>query len=316
MPAYRTARTTRAQQLQWPSSPPPRSSLPPPLSSSPLRRASSPFLPELVLPPTSTQTPRQDLNTRLRHAEEEQERMIMNEMVCDLQAAPDNSVMQQEYVFKRDDYEERFGKFVPDSEHGAWFARRDSEHKALCAWRELIVDLSPFKDGAKLQEYFDKEDAFATEFGITFGADDGNDATLQNKRQLLHNYKKLLQRANGDMDVAARIAGRNYILNVVNPFQVKDDRRMEFDLKLRRWAAKLQGVDIATLEPTFGNIKFRFELANKFETGDERRLHYWCQRRVWAGFIKEEEAAAHQQARLLPPVRRPVSPSTFYGRSY
>ncbi|KAJ7194802.1 hypothetical protein GGX14DRAFT_404365 [Mycena pura] len=143
----------------------------------------------------------------------------------------------------------------------------------------------------------------------------GNDATLQNKRQLLYNYKKLLQRANGDMDVAARIAGKNYILNVVNPFQVKDDRRMEFDLKLRRWAAKLQGVDIATLKPTFGNIEFRFELLNKFETGDERRLHYWCQRRVWAGFINEEVAAARQQARLLPPVRRPVSPYTFYGRS-
>ncbi|KAJ7194801.1 hypothetical protein GGX14DRAFT_404364 [Mycena pura] len=182
MPAHRTARTTGAQRLQWPSSPR-RSSLPPPPSSSPLRRASSPLLPEVVLPPTSTQTRHRDLKTRLRHAEEEQERMVMNEMVCDLraraEAAPDNSVMQQEYVFKRDDYEERFGKFVPDSEHGAWFARRDSEHKAWSAWRELIVDLSPFEDGAKLQDYFDKEDAFATEFGITFVADDGETADMR-----------------------------------------------------------------------------------------------------------------------------------------
>ncbi|KAJ7220487.1 hypothetical protein GGX14DRAFT_559279 [Mycena pura] len=248
-------------------------------SSGRLRRGARPCHPRLR--PRHYGTRHRDLKTRLRHAEEEQEQMVMNKMVCDLraraEAAPDNSVMQQEYVFKRDDYEERFSKFVPDSEHGAWFARRDSEHKALSAWRELIVDLSPFEDGAKLQDYFDKEDVFATEFGITFGADDGNDVTLQNKCQLLYHYKKLLQRANGDMDVAARIAGKNYILNVVNPFEVKDDRRMEFDLKLRRWAAKLQGVDISTLKPTFGNIKFRFELLNKFETGDERRLHYWCQ---------------------------------------
>jgi len=102
---------------------------------------------------------------------------------------------------------------------------------------------------------------------------------------------------------------------------------------VRRWAAKLHGVDIATLKPTFSDIKFRFELVNKFKTGDERRLHYWCQRasyyvliavflshfplgRVWADFIQEEVAAAREQARLLPPVRKAVPPSTFYGRHW
>ena len=229
-----------------------------------------------------------------------------------------------------DDYQERFGKFVPDSDNATWFARRESEHAALCASRELLgvwfgspthllcslqlstVEDSPFEDGVKLQAYFDKgtlsvvhssliltistEDAFATEFGITFKGNDGHDTTFDMKRRLLYHYKRLLQRAKGDVHVAARIAGTNYLLTVTNPFQVTDDRRMELDFKrtylfiiplfwcstsslaVRHWAAMLRGVDVATLKPTFADIEFRFELPNRFQSGDERRLHYWCYR--------------------------------------
>jgi hypothetical protein len=80
MAPTRTARqTARHQPLERASSPFQR-------ASSPVQRASSPLLPDIVFPPSWLQTTQQARNTHLRHVEEEEERMLMNELVCDLRA--------------------------------------------------------------------------------------------------------------------------------------------------------------------------------------------------------------------------------------
>ena len=87
MAPTRTARqTARHQPLERASSPFQRASSPVQRASSPVQRASSPLLPDVVFPPSWLQTPQQARNTRLRHVEEEEERMLMNELVCDLRA--------------------------------------------------------------------------------------------------------------------------------------------------------------------------------------------------------------------------------------
>ncbi|KAJ7192378.1 hypothetical protein GGX14DRAFT_578242 [Mycena pura] len=287
-------------------------------ASSPVQRASSPLLPDVVFPPSWLQTPQQARNTRLRHVEEEEERMLMNELVCDLRAraarAPHDSVLQKEYEFKREDYEEKFGKFVPDSELAAWFTRRQKEYDALLAIREGIVDLSPFTNGAKFEEYFKRESAFATEFGLSFKVDDAG-AILETKRRLLQHYTALLKRTNGDICAASRIAGKRLQFSVINPFKLEDERRRDFDSKLREWYATFHDFNSATLGSTLGEREFVFDMPNKFKVDDPRRLHYWCHRCTWAQFIKDEVLEARKQARLLPPVRRASSTTQFYSGS-
>ena len=108
------------------------------------------------------------------------------------------------------------------------------------------VDLSPFENGAKFEEYFKRgkspqfvhcaslghivESAFATEFGISFKVDDAG-AILETKRRLLKHYTALLKRTNGDIYAATRIAGRRLQFTVINPFKLEDDRRRDFDSK-------------------------------------------------------------------------------------
>ncbi|KAJ7206014.1 hypothetical protein GGX14DRAFT_397290 [Mycena pura] len=228
--------------------------------------------------------------------------------------APDDSVLQKEYEFKCEDYEKKFGKFVPDSEHAAWFARRQEEIDSLLAMREGLVDLSPFEgNGPKFEEYFKREAAFVTEFGISFKVDDTCGATLETKRRLLKHYTRLLKRTNGDIHAATHIAGACLQFTVINPFKLDDDRRRDFDSKLRQWYAAFHDFDVATLESTLGNREFAFDLPNKYKVDDKRRLPYWCHRCTWAEFIKDELLAAREQARLLPPVRTTISATQFYS---
>ncbi|KAJ6626105.1 hypothetical protein B0H10DRAFT_2211614 [Mycena sp. CBHHK59/15] len=151
----------------------------------------------------------------LCHAEEEQECVMLNEQVMMLRdlaaASPKNTMKAKDYDTMREDYEEQFGKFIPDSENTTWHVCKEETFEDLVKMRGSVVYYSHLYKTDELCAYFDAVDAFQAEYGLKFDVDDNWSTSFDSKRKVLEQYDELMDRADGDLTVALEIA-------VIRPF--------------------------------------------------------------------------------------------------
>ncbi|KAJ7495178.1 hypothetical protein FB451DRAFT_1163915 [Mycena latifolia] len=287
----------------------------------PLRRLSSLVLPITLLPSLSLRERLHDANPKLRDsalASEEVDRAKMNKEVCETRAlalaSPQNTGKATHARWSKEDYEDLYGKFIPDDDNEVWHARKDTAYAALVVLREglthclFAVYSSHIHDCEKLLEYFAAEDAFHTEFGAAFEVDDGHDHPLQLKCLLTQHHTELMHRAGGDYWEAFEIAAEPFTYVVVNPFPGDNERRVELDEKFRAIYACYRIDRKPPWFPTVGHGTFVFDLPNTYGELDERRLEYWCH---WD--IESYMQKAREDAALPKPAPRVIPPSIFYG---
>ncbi|KAJ7433811.1 hypothetical protein FB451DRAFT_1195878 [Mycena latifolia] len=200
------------------------------------------------------------------------------------------------------------GKFVPEHATSAWLAKRDAAYDALVEQRSGVVHASPIHQADNLQAYFAGEAAFERDFGTPFEVDDGEGHALHLKHHLLDHHRELMHRAHGDPGEAFEIAGEPFTYCVVNPYRSDDERRVEFDQKLRRMYAFYRIDGAAPRRPTLERLKFVFDLPNTYGELDEQRLTYWCHRRIWKDDIDTLVADAKADATLLVQETTPIVP--------
>ncbi|KAJ7442422.1 hypothetical protein FB451DRAFT_1440130 [Mycena latifolia] len=240
----------------------------------------------------------------------------MNKEVCETRAlasSPQNTGKATHARWSKEDYEDLYGKFIPDDDNEVWHARKDTAYAALVVLREGVIYSSHIHDREKLLEYFAAEDAFHTEFGAAFEVDDGHDHPLQLKRLLIQHHTELMHRAGGDYWEAFEIAAEPFTYVVVNPFPGDDERRVELDEKLRAIYACYRIDGKPPWFPTVGRRTFVFDLPNTYGKLDERCLEYWCHCQIWKEDIESYMQKAREDAALPKPAPRVIPPSIFYG---
>ncbi|KAJ7450462.1 hypothetical protein FB451DRAFT_1410433 [Mycena latifolia] len=286
-----------------------------------IRRLSSPLLPNALL--LSISMRQGTTNAKLRGAAEESlateeaERLAMNDKVyaC-LEAAlasPNNKEKRTVARWEEEDYEALYGKFVPEHATSAWLAKRDAAYDVLVEQRSGVVHALPIHQADDLRAYFAAEAAFERDFGTPFEVDDGEGHALHLKHHLLDHHRELMHRAHGDPGEAFKIAGEPFTYCVVNPYRSDDERRVEFDQKLRRMYAFYRIDGAAPRRPTLERLKFVFDLPNTYGKLDEQRLTYWCHCRIWKDDIDTLMADAKADAALPKPPPWAIPTSIFYG---
>ncbi|KAJ7096973.1 hypothetical protein C8R44DRAFT_748751 [Mycena epipterygia] len=164
-------------------------------------RLSSPLLPLAVFP--SIQSRQAARNAKLREAAEEGgardvERASLDAARRSSYRTQRSHEIQRITASNMSNYEEQFGKFIPDNENADWHARKEAAVR--CVGRPAR--------GSRLHDYFGAVDVYEAEFGITFDLDDGWSQTLKTKRKLLERYDYLMDWADGNRQRASDIAGR------------------------------------------------------------------------------------------------------------
>ncbi|KAJ7694353.1 hypothetical protein B0H17DRAFT_1131994 [Mycena rosella] len=281
----------------------------------PLPRLTSPFLPASVMPRIDSR--QGSRHHQLRLLAEEEERAVLNEQVYMNRALayrfPDDAIKAMEFKFSFNDYEEHFGKFVPDAENAEWHARKETRFNELTERRQDVVYLSHISHKLELLQYF--EDAtetmgtvrqFEAEFGFQFEVDDDMRKILSNKENILAEYTALMDRVDGDRGAACDIAGNE-------PFPGADERRAEFDTTLCRIYACCRLDGALPRKATLNAKLFVFDLPNTHPERHDEHLPYYCQCRVWEADAKEMVADARAEAVAGKCLPRTVPPATFYG---
>ncbi|KAJ7688714.1 hypothetical protein B0H17DRAFT_1202792 [Mycena rosella] len=217
------------------------------------------------------------------------------------------------FKYSLDDYEERFGKFVPDAKNAEWHARKDARFNELTERRQDVVYFSHISHKSELRQYFEDVRQFEAEFGFQFEVDDGMRRILLNKEKILAGYTALMDRVDGDRGVACDIAADAYRFAVKNPFPAADERRVDFDTTLRLIYARCC-LDGASPRKAMLNAKlFIFDLPNTHPERHDEHITYYCQCRVWEADAKEMVADTRAEAVAGKRPPRTIPPATFYG---
>ncbi|KAJ7099224.1 hypothetical protein C8R44DRAFT_888679 [Mycena epipterygia] len=239
--------------------------MPPVRTGTRTHRFSSPLLPERLVPP-SPLPPSSDPGTSDDDLEEE-ERAKLNRVVCSLRDIATRDMQNYTKVLAwrhaKEDYEELYGRFVPDEDADMF----DATSPSLPLAKYLARALKPATDAAKMTAYFDLADAFESEFG-TFKPRDGLDGKVARRLSLLEEWDHLTAETGGDRAKASAIAAREFAFFAPNPFSAGSDAaRFAFDSMLRESLVAAR-FDPPTLEPSLRRA------------GTSGSLNYHCYRRV------------------------------------
>ncbi|KAJ7934390.1 hypothetical protein B0H13DRAFT_2305808 [Mycena leptocephala] len=306
MPAVRTTATSKATRRT--SSP-----IGTQASSRPLRRGSSPLLPQYLLPATGEEE-------RLRRIEEEPEREAANAHVHELQRLavedPNDRAKAREYMYARDDYEEEFGKYIPDATFERWERKRDQlatdvARKVAPALRCVVAI-----NACPLREFCLARQNFEDTCGIPFKLHPRILDDLRKKVNELLVYDNLRVVTQGDPVLMERTVGRAVAtFTAINPFGMQDPRRVECDAYLRERRAWFLGHARAAGTPTLGDHKFLFQLTNEHakNPGSVDCLMTYIKYEVWREEIRRYIAKAIKRASEEGPSAE-VSVQSFYNR--
>ncbi|KAJ7892453.1 hypothetical protein B0H13DRAFT_1886796 [Mycena leptocephala] len=292
----------------------------PPTRTKPLPRASAAFLPPYVVPEVPGERPNADSLRDMIYENSEGRRIQLNADLCNAHAAaaaaPHDKRAAVVYKHARDDYEDEFGKFVPDKEIPEYLARMTRREEHIHDLRDATADFTVFSNRAPFQAYFDATDKYLAEFGVEFKINDFWDDLLDKRRKQLAVLKMLDHVCGNDNERWGKIVGRQAChITVQNPFKGTDLRRAEFDAFLRERFALFLDEKNLDIGLTIDKPKFKFSIPNKWYENplDERCLEVFCQHEIWRAEIK----AAVAEARIRSLTRASgatVPAASFYAR--
>ncbi|KAJ7851450.1 hypothetical protein B0H13DRAFT_1905136 [Mycena leptocephala] len=278
-------------------------------SSKRLRRASSPLLPQYVFPRSSEEE-------HLQRIEEELDCEAANERVCELQrlaaGSPTNHVKVQNYKNERDDYEELFGKFIPDGAFTHWEETeqemRENLEEVFDDTMTTAIHLSP----DRLRQLLVGRDNYKAVCGIPFKIHDPiSRRDLEKKLKELVVYDRVKQHSRGDPDLEDKITSRwTCTITAVNPFRLN---RLECDTYLRECRAWFLG-DNTPQPPTLGDPQFVIVLTNRDRelVPNADCLGTYIEHEVWRLQIREYMADTWARARAPAPSFA-IPAHLFYG---
>ncbi|KAJ6548546.1 hypothetical protein B0H19DRAFT_1265366 [Mycena capillaripes] len=293
-----------------------------------LRRLSSPLMPVLVRPPLKANaSPSAIEKENRRLADEESERAALNARVCHLQTqtegSPDDSVKRLNFIHALEDYQEIYGKFLPDADNETWHARKDAALAQLYELRNNALFCSPITNRTPIQTYEDAFDAFLAEFDSSFKIEDEWTSTLASTVTVMKRYNRLLERCEGDTDRMEKyVSRRTATFTVINPFATDDPRRLELDTLLRRRLEEMLcdlGDRRVIKAVTRNDIRFVFALNNKFADAPHTTdcVKTYILHEVWREEMREVGEGAKIRAGEPTPAWTMgfIPASMFYGRS-
>ncbi|KAJ6499883.1 hypothetical protein DFH09DRAFT_1102808 [Mycena vulgaris] len=172
-------------------------------------------------------------------------------------------------------YQEAFGKFVPDAENAAWFARKGPRIAELAAARAAAAQIN-HHDHPAMVVYLAAEKAFELDFGHQFSSSDGLDEHFQQMAFHARTAEALATRFNDDTQEIAATASEPLVFYIYNPYPAGDARRTRFALEIRRYARELD----PPAEPGAAEgTTIGFSITNCFAKSPEKSL-YSLQRRL------------------------------------
>ncbi|KAJ7911690.1 hypothetical protein B0H13DRAFT_1875528 [Mycena leptocephala] len=248
----------------------------PPTRTKPLPRVSAAFLPPYVVPEVPGERPNADSLRDMIHENSEGRCIQLNADLCKAHAAAGK--------FLGDDYEDEFGKFVPDKEIPEYFARMTRREEYIHSLRDATGACLPRANRAPFQVYFDATDKYLAEFGVKFKINDFWDGLLDKWCKQLAVLKMLDRVCGNDNERRGKI----------NPFKGTDLRRAEFDAFLREYFALFLDEKNLDIGPTLDKAKFKFSIPNKWYENplDKHCLEVFCQHEIWRAEIKAAIAEA------------------------
>ncbi|KAJ7085325.1 hypothetical protein C8R44DRAFT_746447 [Mycena epipterygia] len=284
-------------------------------------RFSSPLLPERLLPP-SPLPPSSDPPTSDDDSEEE-ERVKLNRVVCSLRDIANADMHNYKKVLAwkhaKEDYEDAYGKFVPDEDAATVMRRKRGLSKMLYDMRQDLEYCRVATDSATIAAYFEIHDAFESEFG-PFRSHDGLDDRVARRQAALGEWEYLMEETGGDLTKAYAIAARDFAFVAPNPYPAGSDARFAFDSMLRRVLveARFDLHNDRAFPPTVDNPTFLFQLNNPYAARTSGSLNYHCYRRTVRKVMWDRVYTAQCRAGVEPTgtLEMPtIAPAVFYGHS-
>ncbi|KAJ6457864.1 hypothetical protein DFH09DRAFT_1115681 [Mycena vulgaris] len=124
-----------------------------------------------------------------------------------------------------EDYEKQYGKFVPDVENAAWFARKAPRVADLMVLRNIAGDVYRH-DYPDMIAYFDAENTFREDFGHQFVCPDGLDDHFKRMRSHEHTAHALTYVGAALLE---KLLSEPLVVNILNPYPLDDPDHTRFD---------------------------------------------------------------------------------------
>ncbi|KAJ7856783.1 hypothetical protein B0H13DRAFT_2357228 [Mycena leptocephala] len=265
-------------------------------SSRPLSQGSSHLLPQYLLPGSGEEE-------RLRHIEEEPECEAANTHVHKLQclARSQQSHQGMRIHVLGDDYEEEFGKYIPNAAFECWERKRNQLRGAEGGYGALSP-LTPVRSASFARQNF--EDTCRIPFKLHLHILDD----FRKKVNELLVYNNLRVVTQGDPILMERTVGRVVAMfTAINPFGMQDPRRVECNMYLqehRTWIPVAWSVM---------RISENVALAYAKNPGSVDCLMIYIKYEVWREEIRRYIAKAIKHAREEGPSAE-VPIQSFYNR--
>ncbi|KAJ7715337.1 hypothetical protein B0H16DRAFT_1477494 [Mycena metata] len=187
-------------------------------------------------------------------------------------------------------YEQLYGKFIPDAQNPAWFARKAARIADLVLLRQKATRGVPLRyDHPDMVRYLTAgaselylgsfyvanalaEDAFEEDFGHPFSHSDGLDIEFDRMASHRSSAAWLFKTFSDDPVGLATYASKPLVFQIDNPYPEDNTRRKRFDLMLRQLKLLVEGPRGSETLPANVVDPFPFSLTNPWQNLEQWRL--------------------------------------------
>ncbi|KAJ7503601.1 hypothetical protein B0H11DRAFT_2222227 [Mycena galericulata] len=216
------------------------------------------ILPRITGPYGGLNSEEESFGSYYERMEQEPLRATWNQKLCQLRLSRDNIKHQnahivdprdrldanfpaiQAYSKSKSDYQDIFGRFVPDSENAAWFAKINPRIEQMLVARQTAANIERH-DHPDMVEYFAAARAFENDFGHPFIAHDADDGLDKHFKRMAFQAATAAELQELGDAWTSKVISEPLTFTLKNPYPEGDQRRLDFDVKLRLFKRTLEG---------------------------------------------------------------------------
>ncbi|KAJ7182281.1 hypothetical protein C8R43DRAFT_940436 [Mycena crocata] len=174
-------------------------------------------------------------NKKIRRLIKKHEKSVKQNVAihCVLRRAEANAETGDALHRELSDYENRYGKFVPDTENQAWFEVKQPRIEAMTRLRNEAVAANNFN---RCTEYFEADAVFKKDFGHNFSPEDGFDRFFSRMKSYART-KENLEILFDDQEIIEAMS-KPLTFEVSNPYDKGTYDQTKFDILMHKWANK------------------------------------------------------------------------------